>query len=73
MKSVCAERTPRSRLADPLFLLCQDVSVSLNVGPFDHARSALTHLRFGLLSFHTGFLILLANGMTEALRQLVLS
>src|SRR4249920_3941928 len=72
-RSVCAERAPRSHLTDLLFLLWEDVSVIANVGPFNHARSVLTHLRFGLLSLRTRLLILLANGMTEALRQLVLS
>ena len=73
MKSVCAERAPRSHPTDPLFLLWQDVGVSLNVGPFNHALTVLANLRFCLLPLRTRTLILLANGIIEALFQLCLS
>src|SRR4029078_11564719 len=55
------------------FFLREDVGTILNLGPFNHARSVLAHFRFFLLSLRTRFLILMANGMNEALRQLVLS
>src|ERR1051325_2560169 len=55
------------------FFLREDVGKILNLGPFNHARSVLAHFRFFLLSLRTRFLILMANGMSEALRQLVLS
>lgn len=72
-RSVCAERAPRAHLTDSLLLLGEDVLVILNVGPFNHARSVLTHRRFCLLSLRTRVLVLLANRITEALLQLVLS
>jgi hypothetical protein len=65
--------SPHSHLTDSLFLLWEDVIVILIVGSFNHAFTVVTCLRFCLLSLRTRLLILLTNGIIEALRQLFLS
>lgn len=70
---VCGERAPSSPRTDPLLLLWEDVIVILTCGFFNHALSVLTRLRFGQLSLRTRVLILVANGLTEALLQVFLS
>ena len=70
---VCGERAPLSHLTDPIFLLWEDVIFILTFGPFNLALTTLAGLRFCLLSLRTRILILLANGITEALLQLFLS
>lgn len=67
------EQTLLFQLTDPLFLLREDVIVILTYGPFNLALTTLAGRRFCLLSLRTRILILLANGITEALLQLFLS
>ena len=57
----------------PLFFLWEDVIFIRSLGSFNLAFTLLADLRFCLLSLRTRLLILLANGITEALLQLFLS
>ena len=52
---------------DSLFLLWEAVRSIRILGSFNLAFTLLAGLRFCLLSLRTRFLILLANGVTEAL------
>lgn len=70
---VCGERVPPIHLTDPLFLLWEDFISIFTLVSFTLALTILAGLRFCLLSLRTRILILLANGITEALLQLFLS
>jgi len=70
---VCGERALPVHLTDPLFLLWEDFISIFTLVSFTLALTILAGLRFCLLSLRTRILILLANGITEALLQLFLS
>ena len=65
-----AERALPVHLTDPLFLLWEVVIPIFTLVSFTLALTILAGLRFCLLSLRTRILILLANGITEALLQL---
>jgi hypothetical protein len=69
----CGERASPVHLTAPLFLLWEDLRLVLGLGSFNLAFTLLADLHFCLLSLRTGLLILLTNGIIEALFQLVLS
>ena len=69
---VCGERAPPFHLTDPLFLLWEDFISIFTLVSFNLAFTVLADLRFCLLSLRTRLLILLANGIIEALLQLFL-
>jgi len=73
VNGVCGERAPPIHLTDPLFLLWEDFISIYTLVSFTLALTILAGLRFCLLSLRTRILILLANGITEALLQLFLS
>jgi hypothetical protein len=58
---------------DPLLLLWEDFISNFILVSFNLALTVLADLRFSLLSLPTRILILLANGIGEALLQLFLS
>lgn len=64
---------PLSHLTDPLFLLWEDFIPICTLVSFNLALTVLADLRFCLLFLPTRILILLANGIIEALFQLFLS
>lgn len=68
----CGERALPVHLTDPLFLLWEDFISIYTLVSFTLALTSLAGLRFCLLSLRTRILILLANGITEALLQLFL-
>lgn len=70
---VYGERAQLSHLTDPLFLLWEDIIFILTFGSFNLALTILAGLRFCLLFLRTRILILLANGIIEALLQLFLN
>lgn len=69
----CGERASPVHLTAPLLFLWEDLRLVRGLGSFNLAFTLLADLGFCLLSLRARLLILLANGITEALFQLVLS